>query len=197
LQLVPPIHWPLICLSAEFISPLPAPMRITVFQADITREQVDAIVNAANAQLVGGGGVDGAIHRAAGPELMQECDKIRASQGGCATGSAVITPAGNLPCRYVIHAVGPVWRGGKRGEDKLLAAAYRQCLVLAEELQLKTIAFSNISTGVYGFPKERAARIVAQVIAEFSPRAQSLEEIRFICHDDENLSLYRALFQEG
>ena len=171
-------------------------MRITVFQADITREQVDAIVNAANAQLVGGGGVDGAIHRAAGPELMQECDKIRASQGGCPTGSAVVTPAGNLPCRYVIHAVGPVWHGGNNHEDELLASAYRKSLDLAEAHQLKIIAFSNISTGVYGFPKEQAAKIVARVVTEFVPSAKSLTEIRFVCHDSENLRIYGQLFAQ-
>ncbi len=171
-------------------------MRITVLQGDITREQVDAIVNAANAELAGGGGVDGAIHRAAGPTLMQECDKIRAVQGGCPTGSAVITPAGNLPCRFVIHAVGPVWRGGNQREDELLASAYRRSLELAETQQLKTIAFSNISTGVYGFPKERAAGIVAKVVAEFAPHVKSLEETRFICHDAENLEIYRAHFPE-
>lgn len=172
-------------------------MRITVFQGDITRERVDAIVNAANSGLRGGGGVDGAIHRAAGPELMRECDKIREAQGGCPTGSAVVTPAGNLPCRYVIHAVGPVWQGGTNNEDELLAQAYQSCLALAEELKLRTIAFPNISTGVYGFPRERAARIVARVIAEFSPRAKSLEAIRFICHDEKNLKLYQTFFPEG
>lgn len=172
-------------------------MKITVIQSDITREQVDAIVNAANTRLAGGGGVDGAIHRAAGPELMAECDKIRAAQGGCPTGSAVVTTAGKLPCRYVIHAVGPVWQGGKNREDELLASAYRQCLALAEELQLKSIAFSNISTGVYGFPKERAAKIVAAVIAGFTPQVKSLDEIRFVCHDDESLRFYQHLFQQS
>lgn len=171
-------------------------MRITVFQGDITREKVDAIVNAANAQLAGGGGVDGAIHRAAGPALMHECDKIRAAQGGCPTGSAVITPAGNLPCRYVIHAVGPVWRGGNNHEDELLASAYRHSLEQADGHKLRTMAFSNISTGVYGFPKQRAAEIVAKVMAEFVMQVKSLEEIRFICHDSENLEIYRRLFAQ-
>lgn len=172
-------------------------MRISVVQGDITREQVDAIVNAANAELAGGGGgggVDGAIHRAAGPQLMAYCDEIRAREGGCPTGSAVITPAGKLPCRFVIHAVGPVWHGGSRNEDQLLATAYLKSLSLAEENKLHTIAFSNISTGVYGFPKERAAGIVAKVIAEFALQVKSVEEIRFICHDAENLSIYRSLF---
>lgn len=169
-------------------------MQITVLQGDITREKSDAIVNAANAQLAGGGGVDGAIHRAAGPELMRECDKIRAAQGGCPTGSAVITAAGNLPCRYVIHAVGPVWRGGGHHEEQLLASVYRKSLELAEQYQLRTLAFSNISTGVYGFPKPRAAEIVAKVMAEFALHVKSLAEVRFICHDRENLEIYRRLF---
>ena len=169
-------------------------MRISVLQGDITREQVDAIVNAANAELMGGGGVDGAIHRAAGSQLMAYCDEIRAREGGCPTGSAVITAAGKLPCRFVIHAVGPVWHGGSRNEDELLANAYRKSLSLAEENKLHTIAFSNISTGVYGFPKARAAQIVAQVITEFSVQAKSVTEVRFICHDRENLEIYRRMF---
>ena len=167
-----------------------------MLQADITREQVDAIVNAANAELAGGGGVDGAIHRAAGPVLMRECDKIRAAQGGCPTGSAVITPAGNLPCRYVIHAVGPIWRGGGNHEDELLASAYRKSLEIADAHKLKTIAFSNISTGVYGFPKQRAAEIVAKVVAEFVMHVKSIEEVRFICHEKENWAIYRLLFAQ-
>jgi O-acetyl-ADP-ribose deacetylase (regulator of RNase III) len=169
-------------------------MRISVVQGDITQQQVDAIVNAANSRLAGGGGVDGAIHRAAGPELMQYCDAIRALEGGCPTGSAVITPAGKLPCRYVIHAVGPIWQGGGKNEDELLASTYRKALQLAEEHKLRTIAFSNISTGVYGFPKERAVQIVAQVMEEFSQQAQYLEEVRFVCYDAENLQLYRQSF---
>ncbi len=169
-------------------------MRISVVQGDITQQQVDAIVNAANAQLAGGGGVDGAIHRAAGPELMQYCDTVRALEGGCPTGSAVITPAGRLPCKYVIHAVGPVWHGGGKNEDELLASAYRKALLLAEEHKLRTIAFSNISTGVYGFPKERAVKIVAEVMAGFSQQAKYIEEVRFVCHDAENLRLYRLAF---
>ncbi len=170
-------------------------MRLSVVSGDITEQQVDAIVNAANSRLAGGGGVDGAIHRAAGPELMQYCDTVRALEGGCPTGSAVITPAGKLPCKYVIHAVGPVWHGGGKNEAQLLAAAYRKSLQLAEEHKLRTIAFSNISTGVYGFPKERAVKIVARVMAEFSQQAKHIEEVRFICHDAENLRLYRQMFE--
>lgn len=169
-------------------------MKIAVVQGDITQEKVDAIVNAANSRLAGGGGVDGAIHRAAGPELMQYCDAIRALEGGCPTGSAVITPAGKLPCRYVIHAVGPIWHGGKQNEDELLAATYRKALSLAEEHKLQSIAFANISTGVYGFPKERAAQIVAKVMGEFSRRQTSIEEVRFVCYDAENYRIYKEIF---
>jgi len=169
-------------------------MRIRIVQSDITKEAVDAIVNAANAQLAGGGGVDGAIHRAAGPDLMAECDKIRAQQGGCATGSAVITGAGRLQAKHVIHAVGPVWRGGRENEDALLTSAYASCLAIAEANALATIAFPNISTGVYGFPKPRAADIVATVIRDFKPQVKSLKEIRFVCFDQENLDLYKARF---
>lgn len=172
-------------------------MRISVVQGDITRQQVDAIVNAANAQLAGGGGVDGAIHRAAGPELMQYCDTVRALEGGCPTGSAIITPAGKLPCKHVIHAVGPIWHGGSKSEDELLASAYRKSLQLAEEHKLRNIAFSNISTGVYGFPKERAVKIVAEVVAGFSQQAKYIEEVRIVCHDAENLRLYEQAFSTG
>lgn len=169
-------------------------MKISVVQGDITQEKVDAIVNAANSRLAGGGGVDGAIHRAAGPELMQYCDAIRALEGGCPTGSAVITPAGKLPCRYVIHAVGPIWHGGSQNEEELLAATYRKALALAEEHGLRSIAFANISTGVYGFPKERAAKIVAKVMQDFSERPTTIAEVRFICHDSENYRIYKAIF---
>lgn len=168
-------------------------MRIQIILGDITQQAVDAIVNAANAELLGGGGVDGAIHRAAGPQLMAECDKIRAAQGGCPTGSAVVTKPGELPCRYVIHAVGPIWRGGQNQEDALLASAYRQSLQLAEGLTLQSIAFPNISTGVYGFPKGRAAQIVAKVMEEFALSVRSLTDIRFVCYDAENSTLYRRL----
>lgn len=167
---------------------------IQVIQGDLTAQQVDAIVNAANPQLAGGGGVDGAIHRAAGPELMAACDKIRAAKGGCPTGSAVITGGGRLAAKYVIHAVGPVWHGGGDGEDQLLASAYQACLDLAEAHKLASIAFPNISTGIYGFPKARAADIVLRVVRDFQTKAKSLGEIRFVCFDRENLGLYQERF---
>src|SRR5690349_17480552 len=133
--------------------------RIRVERGDITRIRVDAIVNAANQSLAGGGGVDGAIHRAGGPSLMQELDEIRAREGGCPTGSAVVTGAGKLPAKFVFHAVGPVWRGGSRGEAEQLAGCYRTCLELARERAVRTISFPSISTGIYGYPIEAAAKI--------------------------------------
>ena len=135
-------------------------MHIDIIKGDITQLNVDAIVNAANSSLLGGGGVDGAIHRAGGPEILEECKIIRAEQGECSTGKAVMTTAGNLPARYVIHTVGPVWSGGSNSEPDLLASCYQECLKLAENHNLKTIAFPNISTGIYGYPKYEAAQIV-------------------------------------
>ena len=129
---------------------------IQLIKGDITKMKVDAIVNAANSSLLGGGGVDGAIHRAGGPKILEECMVIREKQGGCKTGEAVITTGGNLPAKYLIHTVGPVWYGGKNNEDELLANAYKNSLRLATEYEIKSVAFPNISTGVYGFPKQRA-----------------------------------------
>lgn len=142
---------------------------LVVTTGDITAMEVDAIVNAANSSLMGGGGVDGAIHRAGGPSILEECRKIRQAQypDGLPTGKAVATTGGRLKAKHVIHTVGPVWHGGTHGEDELLKDAYRNSLVVAEALGAKTIAFPAISTGVYGFPKERAARIVAQVMKEY------------------------------
>src|SRR5512133_985566 len=139
-------------------------MKIELLQADITELVVDDIVNAANSSLLGGGGVDGAIHRKGGPAILEECIKIREKQGGCPTGEAVITTAGNMPSRSVIHTVGPIWRGGNNNEDELLRNCYLNSLKLAEENKLKTIAFPNISTGIYGFPKNRAAEIAIKTI---------------------------------
>jgi O-acetyl-ADP-ribose deacetylase (regulator of RNase III) len=163
--------------------------RIQLLRGDITQLHVDAIVNAANKTLLGGGGVDGAIHRAAGPGLLEECRKLN----GCETGEAKITQAFNLPCRFVIHTVGPVWHGGKTGEAGLLANAYQNSLELARQYQLKTIAFPNISTGVYGFPKQEAAQIALQTVREFMRKNTLPETVIFCVFDDENLSIYRQL----
>ena len=144
----------------------PAGRKLRLHEGDITRLAVDAIVNAANAALAGGGGVDGAIHRAGGPEIMRELDRIRDATGGCPTGSAVATGAGKLPAQYVFHAVGPVYRDGKRGEAGLLASCHRKCLELAEERKIATISFPAISTGVYGYPLAEAAEIAVATVAE-------------------------------
>ncbi len=160
---------------------------------DITKIGVDAIVNAANSSLLGGGGVDGAIHRAGGRAILDECRKIVERQGGCPTGEAVITTAGNMSARYVIHTVGPVWHGGMNDEDKLLANAYSNSLRLAVDNGVKTIAFPNISTGVYGFPKERAAKIAIKTVRKFLENDKSLNEVVFVCFDRENHDIYERL----
>ena len=167
--------------------------RIAVVRDDITKQNVDAIVNAANSSLMGGGGVDGAIHRAGGPAIVDECRKIIAAQGSCKTGDAVITTAGNLPAHFVIHTVGPVWNGGNKDEPRLLESCYRKSLELAVENEVKTIAFPNISTGIYGFPKKQAADIAVYAVQSFLLTYQSLEKVVFVCFDDENLHLYQAL----
>ncbi|ALD90702.1 putative phosphatase homologous to the C-terminal domain of histone macroH2A1 [Cupriavidus gilardii CR3] len=164
---------------------------LQVVHGDITRMEVDAIVNAANSGLLGGGGVDGAIHGAGGPSIMAACREIRERQGGCPTGEAVITTGGLLPAPYVIHAVGPVWRGGSDNEDALLASAYRSSIKLAAEHRLRTLAFPNISTGVYGFPRERAADIAIAAVREALADADTIEQVTFVCFDDENYRLYR------
>jgi O-acetyl-ADP-ribose deacetylase len=151
--------------------------RIEVVEGDITRQVVGAIVNAANTTLLGGGGVDGAIHRAAGPELLDECQKL----GGCATGQAKITQGYRLPAKWVIHTVGPVWRDGRHGEDALLASCYRSCFALAEQHGIRTIAFPSISTGAYGFPMNRAARIAVRETKGFLERNSSIEVVRLVC----------------
>jgi O-acetyl-ADP-ribose deacetylase (regulator of RNase III) len=169
---------------------------IEVIKGDITRLDVDAIVNAANSGLMGGGGVDGAIHRAGGPAILEECKAIRNHQGGCPTGEAVITSGGNLKAKYVIHAVGPVWHGGQDREDELLAGAYHNSLRLATEYNVRSIAFPNISTGVYGFPKERAAGLVVREVSRFvSGQTTAIERIIFCCFDDENFALYNDLLR--
>ncbi len=160
-------------------------------QADITTLRVDAIVNAANTSLLGGGGVDGAIHRAAGPELLAECRKL----GGCATGDAKATPGFHLPAKWVFHAVGPVWQGGGHNEDDLLASCYRRCLELAKAHQARNIAFPAISTGVYGFPAKRAARIAIDTVRE-NIVASGVEVVRFVCFSAETLAIYEQFLAE-
>ncbi len=168
---------------------------IKLLFGDITKISVDAIVNAANSSLLGGGGVDGAIHRAGGKAIMDECIKISERKGGCPAGEAVITTAGKLPARYVIHTVGPVWHGGMKNEDKLLANAYINSLKLAVKNGVKTIAFPNISTGVYAFPKERAAKIAISTVRQFLKTDKSLSEVVFVCFDRENFVIYERLLK--
>ncbi|MVO09692.1 O-acetyl-ADP-ribose deacetylase [Flavobacterium sp. TP390] len=168
-------------------------MKFLVSKGDITTMKVDAIVNAANTSLLGGSGVDGAIHKAGGNAILEACMVIRNKQGGCKVGEAVITTAGNLPSKYVIHTVGPVWNGDKEEKKQLLASCYNNCLQLAEKHQLKSIAFPNISTGIYGFPKKEAAQITIDTVQKFS--AKNLEEITFVCFDEENYKLYKQLLK--
>jgi O-acetyl-ADP-ribose deacetylase len=166
--------------------------RIAIVEDDITRLDVDAIVNAANKTLLGGGGVDGAIHRAAGPQLLDECRAL----GGCETGEAKITRGYSLPTRHVIHTVGPVWSGGDRGEDELLARCYRNALALAAENGCKTVAFPSISTGAYRFPLERATRIALRETANFLRAHPEIERVTFVCFGRDAADAYRRLFDE-
>ncbi|NCC72819.1 MAG: O-acetyl-ADP-ribose deacetylase [Sphingobacteriia bacterium] len=163
--------------------------RIEVIRGDITRLKTDAVVNAANRTLLGGGGVDGAIHRAAGPQLLAECRKLN----GCETGQAKITAGYNLPAKFVIHTVGPVWRGGNHNEAQLLASCYLQSLEIGSQHQCKSIAFPNISTGIYGFPKREAAGIAIKAVTDFLHQAALPEIVYFCCFDDENFSIYLQL----
>lgn len=160
--------------------------RITVIRGDITQVQVDAIVNAANSSLLGGGGVDGAIHRAGGPAVLEACRKIVAQQGNCRPGEAVITTAGNLPAKFVIHTVGPVWNGGRRNENEVLANCYTNSLLLAVENKCRSLAFPAISTGVYRFPRNEAAAIAVQTVHAFLQKNPAIEKVIFVCFDDEN-----------
>ena len=169
-------------------------MTIQLIQGDITKQQVDAIVNAANSSLMGGGGVDGAIHRAGGSQILEECRAIVKKQGNCPTGQAVITKAGNLPARYVIHTVGPIWRGGNNQEHQLLAEAYQNSLKLALEYDISSIAFPNISTGVYHFPKDDAAEIAVETVQPF---ISQIQQIVFVCFDKENYDIYQDLLNSS
>lgn len=165
---------------------------IEVVRGDITKLEVDAIVNAANTSLLGGGGVDGAIHRAAGPELLAECRTL----GGCATGEVKITKGYNLPAKHVIHAVGPVWRGGDNNEDELLASCYRSAMCIADKYGLKSIAFPCISTGIYGFPFERACRIALGEIQTALNAGSSVQEVYCVCFSASDFKTYSALVDE-
>ncbi|MBM3957091.1 MAG: O-acetyl-ADP-ribose deacetylase [Gemmatimonadetes bacterium] len=163
------------------------PHRIEIVRGDITTQRVDAIVNAANRSLLGGGGVDGAIHRAAGPQLVEECRTL----GGCDTGDAKVTRGYSLPARHVVHTVGPVWRGGAGGEDELLASCYRRSLQVAEQQGLRTIAFPSISTGAYRFPRDRAARIAVTTVAEYLRHNESFERVLLVCFDSASAEAHR------
>jgi O-acetyl-ADP-ribose deacetylase (regulator of RNase III) len=176
-------------MSGTGLPPVSPAGRILVIEGDITEQEVDAVVNPANPTLLGGGGADGAIHRAAGPGLREECRPL----GGCTTGEAKITGGHRLPARFVIHTVGPVWRGGGEGEDDLLAACYRSSLLLAGERGLASIAFPAISTGAYGFPLERAARIAVGTVLETLPETPSVQLVIFVCHGREAAGIYRRV----
>ena len=166
--------------------------RIEIIQGDITKQSVDAIVNAANCSLLGGGGVDGAIHRAAGPELLAECRTLN----GCETGKAKITKGYRLPAKYVIHTPGPIWYGGSRGEAELLASCYRSCLTLASENGCKTVDFPSISTGVYHFPLDKAAYIAINTISDYLKDHDDIERVRMVCFDSRTLAQYERALTE-
>ena len=166
-------------------------MNIQLIKGDITKIKVDVIVNAANSRLAGGGGVDGAIHKAGGPAIMHECDLIREKSGGCPTGEAVITTAGKLSASKVIHTVGPVWRGGNNNEPILLRNAYENSLKLAEKHNLASVAFPNISTGVYGYPMEAAADIAIETVLNFKNRGSSIKQVLFVCFDTLSYDIYK------
>ncbi|ULQ54707.1 O-acetyl-ADP-ribose deacetylase [Flavihumibacter fluvii] len=173
------------------------PARIELQKGDITKIKVDCIVNAANTSLLGGGGVDGAIHRAGGPAILEDCRKIIARQGGCETGEAVITTAGKMPAKFLIHTVGPVWNGGNHGEHEKLKRCYQNSLQLAVDNHCRTIAFPNISTGIYGFPKQAAAKIAVNTVKEFLASTDKIEKVLFVCFDDENYALIKQLLQSN
>ncbi|MDU6925687.1 O-acetyl-ADP-ribose deacetylase [Franconibacter helveticus] len=170
--------------------------RIQVLEDDITRLEVDVIVNAANPSLLGGGGVDGAIHRAAGPALLAACKIVRQQQGECAPGHAVITEAGQLPAKAVVHTVGPIWRGGNDNEAQLLSDAYRNSLQLVTANGYRSVAFPAISTGIYGYPKAAAAQIAMDTVSDYLTRHPLPEQVYFVCYDEENARLYQRLLTQ-
>lgn len=170
--------------------------RVVLVHGDITRQDTGAIVNAANSSLLGGGGVDGAIHRAGGPQILEECKQIRARRGGCPTGEAVITTGGNLKAGFVIHTVGPIWSGGGNREEELLSNAYRNSLRLAAEKGIRSVAFPSISTGAYGYPTAQAARVAARTVKEFLEREGGLEEVRFVLFSERDFNIYREAWEE-
>jgi O-acetyl-ADP-ribose deacetylase (regulator of RNase III) len=169
---------------------------LSITQGNITRQATDAIVNAANSSLMGGGGVDGAIHRAGGPAVLEECRLIVSRQGRLPTGKAVMTTAGNMKARHVIHTVGPVWRGGSQGEAELLASAYRESLELAAKNNLTSISFPSISTGAYGYPVEEASRLAIKTVAFFLATASSIKEVIFVLFDSRTFNAYASALQE-
>lgn len=171
-------------------------MTIQIKQGDITKEDVDAIVNAANSSLLGGGGVDGAIHRAGGPQILAECLKIVAMQGRCAPGDAVITSGGKLKARHVIHTVGPIWRNGQTNEDVILARAYTNSLELARDHELSTIAFPSISTGAYGYPVELAAKVALESISQFLQKQSTVQSVTLVLFDQQTLKAYQTALQQ-
>jgi len=166
--------------------------RMEAVLGDITAMEVDAVVNAANEHLAGGGGVDGAIHRAAGPQLLEACKRL----GGCPTGEVRLTPAFDLLARAVIHAVGPVWHGGRRGEEELLASCYRQALYVAADEALVTVAFPAISCGIYGYPRDEAAEVAVRTLAETLPECPEIEKVYLVAYDEEMFEFYEALIHE-
>lgn len=168
---------------------------IEVLKGDITKIEVDAIVNAANTSLLGGGGVDGAIHKAGGKAILEDCQKIRSKQGGCKVSEAVITTAGKLPAKFIIHTVGPVWNNGKNNEEKLLASAYFNSLKLALDNQVQSISFPNISTGIYKFPKQKAAKIAIKTVSDFLTTTDNFKKVIFVCFDEENYKIYSELLK--
>lgn len=171
-------------------------MKIEILKADITEIKVDAIVNAANTSLLGGGGVDGAIHRKGGKAILDECIQIRNRQGGCKVGEAVVTTAGNLQSKYVIHTVGPVWNGDKDEKSKLLSDCYQNSLELAVQNEIKTIAFPGISTGIYRFPKDKAAEIAIRLVKNFD-KISKIDKVIFVCFDDESYKIYNDLLEKN